>query len=175
MADATRDEAIIWCIENKVDFTKPKFPTPSGWMWADTDVPAKVLTAIFTNTEDEDIESIDVLFRVAALAKLSYAQNEKNKNEQPLGCLGQRCIMLRKQQGITQAELSRRSGISGAAISLLEKGERNPTLTTAVSISNELGVSLDVFAGLKQYKQDDLQVEILELKQKLESIRVLAT
>mgnify|MGYP000686987472 CR=1 FL=1 len=45
MADATRDEAIQWCIDNRVDFTQPKFPPPSGWMWADTDVPAKVLTS----------------------------------------------------------------------------------------------------------------------------------
>ena len=48
--------------------TQPKFPPPDGWMWADTDVPAKVLTAIFTNTEDEDIESVDVFFKVAAQA-----------------------------------------------------------------------------------------------------------
>ena len=68
MADATREEAIQWCIDNRVDFTQPKFPPPDGWMWADTDAPAKVLTAIFTNTEDEDIESADVFFKVAAQA-----------------------------------------------------------------------------------------------------------
>ena len=68
MTDATRDEAIQWCIANKVDFTKPKFPPPKGWMWADTDVAAKALAAIFTNTEDEDIESVDVLFKLAAQA-----------------------------------------------------------------------------------------------------------
>lgn len=44
MTDATRDEAIQWCIENKVDFTKPVFPPPDGWMWGDTNVPAKVLS-----------------------------------------------------------------------------------------------------------------------------------
>lgn len=69
MADATREEAIQWCIDNKVDFTNPKFPPPKGWMWAETGVPAMALTAIFTNTEDEDIESGDVLFKVAAQAK----------------------------------------------------------------------------------------------------------
>lgn len=68
MTDATRDEAIQRCVDNKVDFTQPKFPPPNGWMWADTDVPAKALTAIFTNTEDEDIESVDVLFKVAERA-----------------------------------------------------------------------------------------------------------
>ena len=68
MADATRDEAIRWCIDNCVDFTQPKFPPPSGWMWADKDMPAKCLTSIFTNTEDEDIESVDVFFKVATKA-----------------------------------------------------------------------------------------------------------
>ena len=68
MTDATRDEAIQWCIDNKVDFTKLKFPPPKGWMWVDTGVAAKALTANFTNTEDEDIESVDVLFKLAAQA-----------------------------------------------------------------------------------------------------------
>lgn len=66
MSDMTRDEAIQWCITNKIDFTKPKYPPPEGWMWFDTGVPAKGLTAIFTNEETEDIESVDVLFAVAA-------------------------------------------------------------------------------------------------------------
>ena len=64
--DATRDEAIEWCIVHRVDFTQPLFPPPKGWMWFDTGVPAKGLTAIFTNPEDEDIESVDVLMQVAA-------------------------------------------------------------------------------------------------------------
>ena len=66
MRDKTRDEAIDWCIENKVDFKNPLFPPPEGWMWFETGVPAQGLTAIFTNTEDEDIESVDVLLRVAS-------------------------------------------------------------------------------------------------------------
>jgi len=70
MKDATREEVIDWCINNKVDFTKPLFPPPEGWMWFDTGVPAQGLTAIFTNGEYEDIESIDVFFKVAAAQNL---------------------------------------------------------------------------------------------------------
>jgi len=63
--DATREDVIKWCIDNQVDFTKPLFPPPDGWMWFDTGVPAQGLTAIFTNTKDEDIEAVDVLLSIA--------------------------------------------------------------------------------------------------------------
>ncbi len=102
-------------------------------------------------------------------------EQDELKETAGLASPAERCVMLREKQGITQAELARRSGISGAAISLLEKGDRDPVLTTAISISNALGVSLDVFAGLKQLKQDELRIEIVELKQKLKNIKVLAT
>lgn len=67
--DATRDEAIMWCIDNQVDFTKPRFPPPVGWMWGNTGVEAKALTSIFTNNNDDDgdIESVDVLLRVEGM------------------------------------------------------------------------------------------------------------
>ena len=66
MKDATREEVIQWCTDNKVDFTKPLFPPPSGWSWGETGVPALKLTTIFTITDQDDIESIDVFFKVAA-------------------------------------------------------------------------------------------------------------
>jgi len=67
MKDASREEAIEWCICNRVDFTKPKFPPPAGWMWAENEgVAVNTLTAIFTNTEDEDIDEVDLLFKLAA-------------------------------------------------------------------------------------------------------------
>ncbi len=66
MTDATRDEALQWCVDKRIDFTNPQFPPPEGWMWGDTGVPAQMLTAIHTNTEDDDIESVDVLFHVVS-------------------------------------------------------------------------------------------------------------
>jgi len=60
MSDATREEAIQWCIDNKVDFKNTSFPPPDGWMWGDTGSELYILTTIFTNTEDEDINSFDV-------------------------------------------------------------------------------------------------------------------
>jgi hypothetical protein len=66
MKDASRDEVIQWCIDNKVDFTKPLFPPPEGWAWGDTGVPAKLLTALCPSDEMEDIESVDIIFSLAS-------------------------------------------------------------------------------------------------------------
>lgn len=57
--DATREEVIDWCKEQKADFVNPVYPPPSGWMWAENSGNGLVLTAIFTNTEDADID-IDI-------------------------------------------------------------------------------------------------------------------
>lgn len=59
MTDASRNEAMQWCIDNMADFKTPVFPPPEGWMWAESG-DALILTAIFTNTEDADITSADV-------------------------------------------------------------------------------------------------------------------
>ena len=62
MKDATRTEAIAWCKENKADFIDAVFPPPNGWMWGEQiqDDVRLTLTAIFTNTVDEDINYYDV-------------------------------------------------------------------------------------------------------------------
>lgn len=67
MSDATRQEVIQWCIDNKVNFVDGHYPPPEGWGWyknKDSDVMS--LCAVFTNTEDEDVDQVDVLFTVAA-------------------------------------------------------------------------------------------------------------
>lgn len=67
MSDASRQQVLNWCVDNKVDFCKPLFPPPDGWMWCDPvgeGVKFHSLTAIFTNTVDDDIEPIDVLWEV---------------------------------------------------------------------------------------------------------------
>ena len=50
MSDATREQAIQWCRDNRCNFTDPVFPPPSGWMWAENGNHL-VLAPIFTMTD----------------------------------------------------------------------------------------------------------------------------
>ena len=83
MRDATRKEVVTWCLENDVDFTDPLFPPPAGWMWAETGEPdtENILTAIFTNTEDEDICSMDVAMVASDLDKPPESLNRRQNKE----------------------------------------------------------------------------------------------
>lgn len=56
---------------------------------------------------------------------------------------GNRVRSLMDEKGLSQAELARRSGTSRSVINTLLKGERNPSLLTALTISRALGSSLD--------------------------------
>lgn len=51
--DATRQEAIQWCIDNMADFRVPVFPPPEGWLWAESGNQL-VLSPIFTMTDQGD-------------------------------------------------------------------------------------------------------------------------
>lgn len=50
MADATRAEAIKWCLDHMCDFRTPVFPPPDGWSWAESGE-RLVLSPIFTMTD----------------------------------------------------------------------------------------------------------------------------
>lgn len=52
---------------------------------------------------------------------------------------------LRKTAGISQAELARKAGLSRMALSLLERGEREPTWQTVQALASALGVPTDRF------------------------------
>jgi transcriptional regulator with XRE-family HTH domain len=63
------------------------------------------------------------------------------------GRLGERTRRLRRERGLTLDLLSRRSGVSRAMISKLERGEKNPTLVVAAKLAQGLGVSLSQLVG----------------------------
>ncbi len=66
-----------------------------------------------------------------------------------LGQLGMRIIYLRQKRGLSQLELSVRSGVSKNYISDIENGRRNPTITVLERIASGLGVSLEkLFQGI---------------------------
>jgi transcriptional regulator with XRE-family HTH domain len=59
-----------------------------------------------------------------------------------LNKFGKRIIALRKEQGITQSELARRSGKDRQNIYRLEKGDLNPTLFQLTEIAAAFNISL---------------------------------
>jgi transcriptional regulator with XRE-family HTH domain len=55
--------------------------------------------------------------------------------------VGRNCGRIRRERGLTQEELSDRSGFSQQYLSGLERGRRNPTIVTVYEIAMALGVS----------------------------------
>lgn len=57
--------------------------------------------------------------------------------------LGQRISALRREQGLSQAELAGRLGISASAMGMYEQGRREPSAATLVALARELKVTTD--------------------------------
>lgn len=55
--------------------------------------------------------------------------------------IGDNCARIRKAKGMTQEELSEKSGLSQQYLSDLERGKRNPTIVTIYHIAQALEVS----------------------------------
>lgn len=72
-----------------------------------------------------------------------------------------RITQARDQQGMNQAELAEKAGVTPAAISQIEKGTRIPTIPVLHRIADVLGVSLDYLSGktARSELQDLLQHE----------------
>ena len=54
---------------------------------------------------------------------------------------GQTLRELRKEKGLSQEDLAHESGLDRTFISLLERGKRQPSLGTTISIANALTLS----------------------------------
>jgi transcriptional regulator with XRE-family HTH domain len=50
---------------------------------------------------------------------------------------------IREKKGISIGQLARITGLTGGAISLIERGFRNPNMSTIFKIRDALGVPLD--------------------------------
>ena len=62
---------------------------------------------------------------------------------------------LRLQKGITQPQLAERLGISRSAISMYERGEREPDTTTMEAIAALFGVDMNYLYGMPTVTFDD--------------------
>ena len=54
---------------------------------------------------------------------------------------------IRKRRGISQGELGRLSGLTGAAVSRIEAGRRSPSLDSVVALSEALGAKVTISKG----------------------------
>lgn len=57
--------------------------------------------------------------------------------------IGARIAALRRDRGMSQAELARRLSISASAVGMYEQGRREPSAALLVALSEEFGVSTD--------------------------------
>ena len=57
--------------------------------------------------------------------------------------LGQRIALLRRQAGMSQAELASRMGVSASAVGMYEQGRREPSVEGLIALSDILQVSTD--------------------------------
>ncbi|UII27550.1 helix-turn-helix transcriptional regulator [Fulvivirga maritima] len=63
-----------------------------------------------------------------------------SKNQEYINAFGKHLKKLREQKGLTQEELSNRSGQAFSQIGRFERGVRSPTLSTLIAIANGLDV-----------------------------------
>lgn len=88
---------------------------------------------------------------------------------------------VRQRRGLTQAELARAAGMKQGSLSLLEGGQRLPSLPNLLRLSDALEVSVDYLLGKGEspsYKgrvSEDLAIVLEELpKRDVELLHLLA-
>ena len=84
--------------------------------------------------------------------------------------LHHRVKALMKEQGITQRELARRSGLTEASVCKYLSGSRTPQAEAVVLLAKALGTTSDYLLGIKRDEGSiyhDLEKQILENKENL--------
>ena len=84
---------------------------------------------------------------VASVRRGLALATEPSSDEAISQALGQRIKALRARSGLTLEQLSRRSGVSRAMLSTIERGEKSPTLPIIVRIAAGFGISLSTLLG----------------------------
>ena len=86
--------------------------------------------------------------------------------------LHHRVKALMKEQGMTQRELARRSGLTEPSVCKYLSGSRLPHSEAVVLLAKALGTTSDYLLGIKRDDESvfsDLEKEIIENKEKLSS------
>jgi transcriptional regulator with XRE-family HTH domain len=72
------------------------------------------------------------------------------RSERPQAALGEAIRELRRKRHATQEEIAADAGVTTATLSLIERGQANPTWDTARKIAAALGVSIGELAKLSE-------------------------
>ena len=86
--------------------------------------------------------------------------------------LHHRVKALMKEQGMTQRELARRTGLTEASVCKYLSGARTPQAEAVVLLAKALGTTSDYLLGIKRDEESiylDLEKQILENKENLTS------
>ncbi len=62
-----------------------------------------------------------------------------------IGSVGNRLRIVREERGLSQRELAQRSGLSSNAISLIERDENSPSVSTLQNLASALNVKMSYF------------------------------
>lgn len=83
---------------------------------------------------------------------------------------GERLQKLRSEKGLSQAQLSKRLGVSASQIANYEMGRRFPSIQVLIDISRVLGVSTDYLLGIISELQEQIDISGLS-PDEIDSIR----
>jgi len=82
----------------------------------------------------------------------------------PYQQVGNRIRIIRRQKGLTQAQLAEKSDLSDNFIGLIERGEGHPTIPTISKIADALGVKLNEFFADDEESSKNVHQVIKELE-----------
>lgn len=81
--------------------------------------------------------------------------------EERARAFAERLRKIRERQGLKQFELAAKAGISAAAVSQLETGDRRPNFATLVSLAQALKVTPDGLLGVVSQSDQDPELRVL--------------
>ena len=84
--------------------------------------------------------------------------------------LGQRIALLRRQAGMSQAELASRMGVSASAVGMYEQGRREPSVEGLIALSDILQVSTDYLLTGKGSNTDEMKKALMESSRLLQKL-----
>lgn len=75
------------------------------------------------------------------------------------------CRRLRDEAGMTQDELAEASGLSGAYISEIERGNANPTLATVQKLANGLNVHISELVDFRDAEatEEEIRARLIQV------------